>query len=326
MVYHPFRYLGLKVVAVCLAVMLWLTLAGEQLVERSLRVPLELQNVADQLEIMSEQPSHVDVRVRGTSGALSRLQPGDVVAVLDLRAARPGHRLFHLNDGNVKTPFGVFVSQVMPATVPLELERSVRRQVPVRPVIEGDPAPGYVIGRVIVEPERVEVIGAESRLGELAGAATEPVSVEGASTSLRDRVAIGVNEPGLRMEKPQEATVTVTIMPVPAEHVVERVMVEPRNLAATLRAGVLPRHVQVGVRATGRQVLADLTPGTVPAFVDLAGLGTGRYNLPVRIDSGREFGITRIEPATVEVIITHQSDASSKTEQRKRMVSDPKFR
>src|ERR671919_797447 len=93
---HPLRHLGLKVMALAMATLLWLTVAGEHIVERSLRVPLEFRNIPSQLEIVGDPPATVDVRLRGSSALLSRIQPGEVVAVLELTAARAGSRLFHL--------------------------------------------------------------------------------------------------------------------------------------------------------------------------------------------------------------------------------------
>ena len=125
--YNPFRNLGLKLLAVILAVLLWLTIAGEHVVERSVRVPLEFRNIPDVLEIVGNTPDTVDVRVRGSSALLSRMQPGEIVAVLDLGSARAGSRLFHIRTDEVRAPFGVEVSQVIPSTLALELEKSARR-------------------------------------------------------------------------------------------------------------------------------------------------------------------------------------------------------
>ena len=80
--YHPFRHLGLKALAVLLASVLWFTVAGEHIVERSLRVPLEFRNIPDAMEIVGNAPDSVDVRVRGASAVLSRVQPGEIMAVL----------------------------------------------------------------------------------------------------------------------------------------------------------------------------------------------------------------------------------------------------
>src|SRR4029079_14418684 len=144
--YHPFRQLGLKMLAITLAVVLWVTVAGEHVVERSLRVPLEFRNIPEALEIVGNPPDTVDVRLRGSSAVLSRVQSGEIVAVLDLSSARTGPRLFHIRNDEVRAPFAVEVSQVVPSTLALELEKSARRRVPVVPVIEGDPSPGFVVG------------------------------------------------------------------------------------------------------------------------------------------------------------------------------------
>src|SRR2546428_8704208 len=118
----PFHHFGLKVWSVVLAVLLWLGVSGEETVERGLRVPLELQQFPAGLELQGEPPSSVDVRVRGSSGALARISPGDIVAVLDLRGAHVGGRLYHLTSDQVRAPFGVEVVQITPATIAMIFE------------------------------------------------------------------------------------------------------------------------------------------------------------------------------------------------------------
>ncbi|MBW8712824.1 MAG: hypothetical protein JF632_01915, partial [Acidobacteria bacterium] len=73
MKYSPFRHLGLKFMAVALAALLWLIVAGDHLVERSLRVPLEYRNIPAELELVGDPPTDVDVRLRGSSALLGRL-------------------------------------------------------------------------------------------------------------------------------------------------------------------------------------------------------------------------------------------------------------
>lgn len=300
--YHPFRQLGLKLLAVVLASVLWLTVAGEHVVERSVRVPLEFRNIPDALEIVGNAPDSVDVRLRGSSAVLSRVQTGEIMAVLDLATARAGSRLFHIRADEVRAPHGIEVTQVVPATLALELEKSARRQVPVVPAIEGDPAAGFVVGRVIAEPPTVEVVGPDSRVKQVAQATTEPVSVENARARVRDGVTIGVVDPSVRLVLPQSAQVTVEIWPAPVERQLADVPVRYRNLGAGLRATLSPQLARVVVRGA-KDALAALQADGVNAFVDLAGLGAGRYNLRVQVEPAESFGVVEIEPAVVAVAI-----------------------
>jgi YbbR domain-containing protein len=300
--YHPFRYLGLKILAIALATLLWLTVAGEHIVERSLRVPLEFRNIPEALEIVGNTPDTVDVRLRGSSAVLSRVQAGEIVAVLDMATARAGSRLFHIRTDEVRAPFGVEVSQVVPSTLALELEKSARRTVPVVPAIEGEPAPGFVVGRFSAEPATVEIVGPDSHVRQVAEATTEPVSVKDARSRVRDGVTIGVVDSAVRLAQAQNANVTVEIWPAPVERRMPDVPVRWRNLGNGLRAQVSPQLVHVTVRGS-KEPLAGLRGDSVQAFVDLAGLGSGRYNLRVQVDPAESFGVVAIDPAVVSVTI-----------------------
>lgn len=300
--YHPFRNIGLKILAIALAVVLWLTIAGEHVVERSLRVPLEFRNVPQALEIVGATPDTVDVRVRGSSALLSRVQPGEIVAVLDLANARPGPRLFAIRADEVRAPFGIEIAQVAPATLPLELEKSSQRSVPVVPMTQGDPAPGYVVTRKTTQPSTVTIAGPETRVRQVSEATTEPVSVEGATGRVRDTVNIGVIDSSVRLAEPQTATVTVDIAPAPVDRQLSGVAVGVRNLARGRKAQVAPNVVRVSIRGPRDQINA-VKADAVKAFVDLAGLATGRYNLRVQLDPSEAYGVTALDPAVVSVTI-----------------------
>ena len=299
--YQPFRNLGLKALALAIATVLWLTVAGEHVVERSVRVPLEFRNVPESLEIVGAAPQNVDVRLRGSSAVLSRLQSGEIVAVIDLSRARPGSRLFHIRNDEVRAPFGVEVEQVIPGTMPLDIETSLRRSVPVVPATEGSPAPGYVVGRVSSDPSTVSIVGPESHVRQVSGATTEPVSIEGAHDRVRDDVTIGVADSAVRLESPENATVIVDIVPAPVQRVVSNVPVRSRNLSSGLLAQVDPAAVSVTIRGT-KETLDALGDG-LKAFVDLAGLGAGQYNLRVQVDASARFGVIAIDPPDVTVTI-----------------------
>ncbi len=298
--YNPLRHVGLKLLAVIIAVLLWFAVAGEQVVERRIRAPLELQNIPDGLELVGDTPSAVDVRVRGASSTLGRLAPGDVVTVLDLATAKPGRKIFPLSSDQVRAPFGVEVTHVSPATTTLVFEQSVSRMIPVAPSVDGDPAPGYVVERVVVDPPEIEVTGPQSALRGPLQAMTEPVSIQGVTDTVRETVTIGLPNNALRIQQPRPARITVEIAPVPAERKFERVPVRARNLGPKLSFQAAPAEVAITVRGpeAGLKVL-DLD--SLETSVDVNGLGPGRYNLPVHVAGSKLFVVVQITPAQVQV-------------------------
>jgi hypothetical protein len=209
----PFRNLGLKLLSISIAVMLWMIVGGQGVVERVLRAPVEYQNLPPGLELVGSLPETVEVRVRGSSGPLSRMVTGDMSIVMDLRTVEAGRRVFNLLPSQVRAPFGVNPVQVSPASVTVEFEAAGLRSVPVQPEISGKPASGFEVGEVIVEPKTVEVAGPVSALEALAAVTTEPVSIASASKTVKQTVPIGVPSPNARLRTPQSAVVTVTIAP-----------------------------------------------------------------------------------------------------------------
>ena len=214
------RDLPLKLLALVLAVALWLSVAWEPVVERHLDVPLGIQNLPAGLELV-EVPEAVAVRVRGASSIVSGLAAGDVMAILDLTDEHPGpRRLFDmLSAGRLQVPFGVEVTRVVPPTVAVALERTGSpRAVPIVPAIEGDPADGFRVASISTDPPDVEVVGPERRLAQAVEALTEPVSIAGASERVRATVALAVEDPLLRLVGARSAEVTVDIRPRPIAH------------------------------------------------------------------------------------------------------------
>lgn len=294
------RDLGLKLLALALAVAFWIQVAGQPVVERGIDVPLGFENVPELLFVGGDLPDNVRVRVRGAANIVSGLQPGDLVAAIDLAGERPGRRrLFDMFAGRVRVPFGVEVTQVFPATVAVSLEPvGTPRPVTVVPDIQGLPGEGFAVGRITAMPASVEVVGPESRLADIEEALTEPVSIAGATGPVLATVTVGVADPMVRLRTPRSARVTVEIVRAPTERILRGVVVQVGGRVAS----VDPHSIDVGLRGP-RDRMEALEDTAVAAFVDLAGLQPGRYNLPVTVVAGPGIGVTHIDPSRVAVTV-----------------------
>lgn len=210
MAWHPFRNIGLKVASTVLGALLWFTVSGHQ-IERRLQVSVSYSNVPAGLEMTGDQADVVSVHVRGDDSQVRDLGPGSLSVIVDLGDSHPGTNIIPLRTDEVLTPLGLEVMQVEPGTVTVTLEKSGELQVAVHPSVDGQPAPGFIIQNVEVEPKDVTVAGPQSLLTSAVSVVTERVSLEGRSSTLRQDVSVGVADAQLRVRQPRTVRVTVHI-------------------------------------------------------------------------------------------------------------------
>jgi len=210
---YPLLFL-VALLGACLLWYAWTGQRGQEISVRGVRAQLTLVNIPRDLVLMSSVPDTVSVQLRGP---LSRaIDPRSTLEVLlDLSNARPGPNTFPINGSDIPLPPEVEVVSVEPASMTLELERRLTRFVPLRPTIEGVPAPGFVIGQIVIVPTQITVQGPESRVSELEHVETTAVSVEGASGPVEAAVQPHLMDPLVRSLMVAPAQVMVSIVPEP---------------------------------------------------------------------------------------------------------------
>ncbi|MDQ5859239.1 MAG: CdaR family protein, partial [Acidobacteriota bacterium] len=148
-----FRNLGLKMLALAIALGVWFALSGqrrERISERSYRIPLSLINIPDRTMVASPLPGGVDVRVRGPFTALRQLEPEKLEAVIDLQSAPAGERLYRFAPEDINVPPEVEIIEIAPAEVRVALDRIGEKLLPIVPALSGDVAAGSQVVDVTV--------------------------------------------------------------------------------------------------------------------------------------------------------------------------------
>jgi len=151
------RNLGLKVVALALAVAAWWFVAGESKVLVSFTIPLEIRNVPKGLTMTNKPEREVEVRLSGPSSLLSGMRPSEISAGVDVTAAHAGRQYFTLDDRAVKVPPGVKVQRIFPSSIEVILDKTERRMVAVSARIGGGTAVRKRVAKVEIDPPSVEV-------------------------------------------------------------------------------------------------------------------------------------------------------------------------
>jgi len=172
-----FNNLVYKVVAVAVALVLWLTAQGFRSVEQSLDLPVAVQNLPEGLVVVSQSTSEINLMLEGSRAALRSAEKNLVRYPISLEDAKPGQRSVPVMFDPRSLPRGAEVRARAPSTVELEIERVVSKKLPVRVDLGGEPPEGYRVTRVEVEPREVVIEGARRSVRQLREALTDRVDV-----------------------------------------------------------------------------------------------------------------------------------------------------
>jgi YbbR domain-containing protein len=117
----------------------------------------------------------------------------------------------------VKVPAGVRVASIVPSEIHVEFEPRVMREVPVQPILEGQPAEGYRVAKVTAEPGRVRVDGAKSAVDAIERVPTRPLRITDARGPVKGDVALEAPPVHTRFLESTTVTVRADVQPAMVE-------------------------------------------------------------------------------------------------------------
>jgi len=203
--------LGLKLVSLVLAVGLWLAVTKQPSAEVAVEVPIAFENMPGNLEISSVDVPKAQIRLRGPEREIRRLQSSDISVDLWLDVTRPGERTFDLASHEVHHPRALQVVQVIPSQVRLAFDVRATRQVPIQPRLVGTLAPGYQIGRIVVEPSVISIVGPEKRVEAVESAITDPVDITGVMNRITLIRNAYIADPLVQVTNLDQVRITITV-------------------------------------------------------------------------------------------------------------------
>lgn len=106
--------LRLKLIALGISFFLWVTYTAEPFAQVAYNVPVAYVNVPDGLAVGGASPNVIRVVLRGRSGLLRRLTPGDLTLDVDLATAPSGDVPIRLSPSMVGVPYGTEVVRLAP--------------------------------------------------------------------------------------------------------------------------------------------------------------------------------------------------------------------
>jgi len=189
----------LKLASFILAVVLWFFVVSKGRSVIIMDVPIVLKNIPAKLEVV-DKPKTISISIEGQERLLEKLRREDISVFIDLRNVKKGKKFFPLTADNVALPNTLTVKEISPQNVKLLIEERVKKRVPVRPIIVGSPAKGFLVEDVTVVPEMVEIMGPESLVAKVYTLKTEPIDITGITSSLQYSAHLNIIKENLRVD------------------------------------------------------------------------------------------------------------------------------
>jgi hypothetical protein len=187
-----FDNLGLKLVALLMAVIVYLNVFTDRPATMLVSFPVTFDELADSLSLSGPVPGVVQAELRGTGKQLIRLRLTEPRLRISLAGAGAGRfeRAISEEDLPLGSEEGIKVERLVgPATLDLKIERESHRIVPVRAQVEGAPAVGlHWTGETTMSPAVVQVRGPRSAIAGLDTVLLAPIRIEGRRDTVRAQV------------------------------------------------------------------------------------------------------------------------------------------
>jgi hypothetical protein len=300
--------LGLKVLSVALALLLWSFVHGAKTSERELWLPMRYVGLPDSLMLLDAPPRQARVLVVGPAQELVlrlRLVPGADVRI-DLSAARPPVHHVAPDAVDVQLPAGARITPVRvlePAGFDLRVAHKLERLVPVQAMLSGTPLTGHCLAdtpRVL--PAAVRCTGAAHLVAAIGTVRTRPIDVAARRETFSVRV--GLESPGAEVAyTPAEVRVEVPIDRLRRRSLADTPLTIMAPSAGDVAVDVRPARASLTLSGPESRLQA-LEPHDVAVILDVSGLPPGRYRaLPLVPKLPAWARLDSLQPPAVEVSI-----------------------
>lgn len=219
----PGNNLTAKILAVIMAIILWMYVMNEQnpSIESSFIVPLEVRNLASNY-VAPDTPETVRIKLRGPRNVMAGVAIRDLKAYVDAKGLNEGR---HNLKVQTVVPASLDVVNADPTSVQLVIDMITKRQLPVEVRLSGTTTNGVTVAKTSVSPNQVTIEGPR-RLVDAVEKAVAHVGLGGKNVDFTAAIPVtllgsdGQGIEGLTVYS-DKVNVAVTLAKVPEKKTVE---------------------------------------------------------------------------------------------------------
>lgn len=202
--------IGLKLISFGIALTLWLFITYRGQSELVIDVPIEFKNIPKGMEILRQSVKEVSLNISGPDRLLKVIRPSEIRVIIDLSNAKKGESIFYIDRNNVTVPSTIKVQRIEPTNIRILMDESVKKTVPIKAFVVGEPQRGYRIIEIKTDPSHIKIEGAKTEINKINFLRTEPIDVSGLDEDLTQNVRLNMTGRNVRSDV-SEVTVTVKI-------------------------------------------------------------------------------------------------------------------
>jgi YbbR domain-containing protein len=292
-----------RFLALALAVLIYLQVVAQPAngnVQRTIvGVPIRMVSLPSDVAVAATHPTTVAITVSGSAKVVNSLNPGSVVASVDMAAARLGTAAYYVQ---VSVPPGVQPLEATPADVNVTVEAVIERETAVQVQVTGTAAKGFGPSGAATSSSRIVVLrGAADAVNQVVRTVAS-VDITGADATVSQQVSPvaeaqnGQAVPGVQVV-PSTVGVTVPIGPLTSGRtvaVVPDVTGQPAPGYTLVGTQVVPAQVDLLGPPSDLSSLAHVTTQAVSIQGDKA-------SVTVQALVVEPAGVTAVTPSDVQV-------------------------
>ena len=302
------RNWGLKFISLVLAIGLWYYAMGEESIEITRVIPVNIQIANPQMTISDLSTHTVQVTLAAPRSLIANLTSQDIHAEHKIgpEIKTTGEYAFRLETGEIRLPsFQIRVVKIVPETVTVKLDEIISQKLEIQPDFIGEPAMGYKLltDEIRMDPNAILTQGPKGVLEKMKSAKTEPIDLVGRIRSFHRTVEmklpVGV--------KPMSESLVDIYIPIREEFDEKEfkgVAVRVLNTSGmNNNIDINPEKVSLVFKGAKRN-LEKLVPEKLLAYIDLSGLKKGDYELPLQVVLPEDLNMKDKKPIMIKATIS----------------------
>ncbi len=183
----------LRGISLILAAILWHFVGGEDTVNKSIMVPVEVINMPRDLVISNQFKKEIEVTISGPRSQILGIDKGSIRRQVDLAQATPGTLVVKNTNESLRVPRNVTVLRMQPASIILSLDKLIHKQFDINPVTTGNLAKDYLLKALNMEPETITITGPQTVLSQIDVLRTKVIDISGLRKSTQLQVPLDLD-------------------------------------------------------------------------------------------------------------------------------------